>query len=242
MARFWLAPHASYALHGLIEAGILIAVVAGLWLALASRMAAAAALWPAGLALAALLVVWNFEALIWGGGYRHMLGILGDGHGLWWLHFGALLMTPLLVLFVWLGREAPAEALRLPRARLQALLFGTALVIALLLLRREIFAVTHAPPLMDLFPDDARRASYQMLLSVAYALLAFGVYLNAIRSGVRIRLHAAYALYVFTAFKVYVFDLQSQHQLYRAFSLLVFAAILFVSSHFASRQQRQQHA
>ena len=47
-----------------------------------------------------------------------------------------------------------------------------ALVLAMLLLRREVFAVTHAPPLMDLFPDSARRASYQTILSVAYALLA----------------------------------------------------------------------
>jgi hypothetical protein len=53
-------------------------------------------------------------------------------------------------------------------------------------------------------------------------------------------LYGAYALYVFTALKVYLFDLESQHQLYRAFSLLVFAAILFVSSHFASRQQRRE--
>ena len=106
----------------------------------------------------------------------------------------------------------------------------------------EVFAITYAPPLMDLFTDAARRASYRALLSVAYGLLAFGVYLGAVRSGVRVRLHAAYALYVFTAFKVYVFDLESQNQLYRAFSLLVFAAILFVSSHFASRQQRRQHA
>ena len=56
------------------------------------------------------------------------------------------------------------------------------------------------------------------------------------------RLHAAYALYVFTAFKVYLFDLDAQNQLYRAFSLLVFAAILVVSSHFASRQERRQLA
>jgi hypothetical protein len=72
--------------------------------------------------------------------------------------------------------------------------------------------------------------------------LAFGVYLNAVRDGARMRLHAAYALYVFTAFKVYVFDLESQNQLYRAFSLLVFALILFVSSHFANRQQGKDHA
>jgi len=150
--------------------------------------------------------------------------------------------VPLLLLLAWLGRETPEEALGMPRERLQALLFAAALAIAMLLLRREVFAVTHAPPLMDLFPDSARRASYQTILSVAYALLAFGVYLGAVRSGVRVRLHAAYALYVFTAFKVYLFDLQSQHQLYRAFSLLVFAAILFVSSHFASRQQRRQLA
>ena len=112
----------------------------------------------------------------------------------------------------------------------------------MLLLRREVFAITHAPPLMDLFPDSARRASYRTILSLAYALLAFGVYLNAVRGHRRLQLHAAYALYVFTAFKVYVFDLEAQNQLYRAFSLLVFAVILFVSSHFANRHQRTQDA
>ncbi len=95
---------------------------------------------------------------------------------------------------------------------------------------------------MDLFSDVARRASYRTLLSLAYALLAFGVYLSAIRRGERARLYAAYALYAFTAFKVYVFDLEAQHQLDRGSSRLVFAAILFVSSHFASRHQRRQHA
>jgi uncharacterized membrane protein len=101
---------------------------------------------------------------------------------------------------------------------------------------------------MDLFSDGARRAGYRTILSLAYALLAFGVYLSAVRHGVRVRLYAAYALYVFTAFKVYVFDLEAPNPLYRAFSLLVFAAVLFVSSHFASRQQRanrqqrRQHA
>ena len=112
----------------------------------------------------------------------------------------------------------------------------------MLLLRREVFAITHAPPLMDWLAESARRASYRTILSLSYALLAFGVYLSAVRNGVRIRLWAAYALYVFTAFKVYVFDLESQNQLYRAFSLLVFAGILFVSSYFANREQRREHA
>jgi hypothetical protein len=152
------------------------------------------------------------------------------------------MLAPLAVLLTWLGAEAPERALRLSRERLQALLFAAALLVAMLVLRREIFAITHAPPLMDLFSDAARRASYRTLLSLAYALLAFGVYLSAVRTGARPRLYAAYALYAFTAFKVYVFDLESQNQLYRAFSLLVFAAILFVSSHFASRQQRRQLA
>jgi hypothetical protein len=242
MARFWLAPHGSRTLHALIEAGILVAAMSGLWLVIVSRMVATAALWPAGLGLAALLVLWTWQVFLWPGSYLSMLAIMADGNGggLWWLHAGVWLLAPLLVLLAWLAREAPQQALRLPRERLQALLFGAALVLAALLLRREVFALTHAPPLMDLFPESARRASYQTLLSVAYALLAFGVYLGAVRSGERVRLFAAYALYVFTALKVYLFDLESQHQLYRAFSLLVFAAILFVSSHFASRQQRQQ--
>ncbi|MFQ5417170.1 MAG: DUF2339 domain-containing protein, partial [Myxococcota bacterium] len=176
----------------------------------------------------------------WSGGYGGLRHILGDGTGLWWLHAGALMLAPLVAMLAWLVREAPEHALQIPRARLQALLFMAAIAVAMLVLRREVFAITHAPPLLDLFPDAARRASYRTLLSVAYALLAFGVYLAAVRSGVRVRLHAAYALYVFTAFKVYVFDLESQNQLYRAFSLMVFAAILFVSSHFATRQQRRR--
>jgi hypothetical protein len=243
MARFWLVPLGTPQLHDLIEAGILVAVVGALWWAAISRLAASpAALWPAGMLLAALLAWWTFAALVWPGGYSSMMHILGAGYGLWWLHAGTLMLVPMMLLLAWLAREAPERALSLPRAQLQALLFLAALGVAMLLLRREVFAITHAPPLMDLFSDSARRASYRTILSLAYALLAFGVYLSAVRSGVRRRLYAAYALYVFTAFKVYVFDLESQNQLYRAFSLLVFAAILFVSSHFASRQQRRQDA
>ncbi len=241
MARHLLAPFASGGIHGLIQAGILVAVTCGLWLVVLARVGGAG-LWPVGLGLAVLLAVWTFEVLVWPHGFGSMRRILGQGLGLWWLHGGVLLMAPLLLLLAWLVREAPERALRMPRERIQALLFVAALGIAMLLLRREVFAITHAPPLMDLFPDAARRASYRTILSVSYALLAFGVYLNAVRSGVRVRLHAAYALYLVTAFKVYVFDLESQNQLYRAFSLLVFAAILFVSSHFASRQQRRQLA
>ena len=189
--------------------------------------------------LAVLLCVFTFEVLVGSSSYLQMSRVLEDGLGLWWLHVGALMLAPLAVVLTWLSRTAPERAGRFGRAQLQALLFGAALVVAMLVLRREIFAITHAPPLMDLFADTARRASYRTLLSLAFALLAFGVYLSAVRSGDRMRLYAAYALYVFTAFKVYVFDLESQNQLYRAFSLLVFAAILFVSSHFASRQQRR---
>jgi len=145
-------------------------------------------------------------------------------------------------MLVWLGREVPEDAFGLRRDRLQALLYLGALAVAMLLLRREVFAVTHAPPLMDLFPDDARRAAYRTILSLAYALLAFGVYFDAVRKGRRAQLRVAYALYAFTAFKVYFFDLESQNQLYRAFSLLVFAAIAFVSSWFANRQERAGHA
>jgi uncharacterized membrane protein len=243
MARYWLAPHANHRLHDLIRAGILVAVMSGLWLVIVSQMraaAAAAALWFAGLGLAVLLSLWTWQVLVWPGGYVSMRTILGAGDSLWWLHLGVWMLAPLLVLLAWLAREAPEQALRLSRERLRTLLLGVALLFAMLLLRREAFAITHAPPLMDLFPDSARRASYQTILSVAYALLAFGVYLGAVRSGERMRLYAAYALYVLTALKVYLFDLESQHQLYRAFSLLVFAAILFVSSHFASRQSRQE--
>jgi uncharacterized membrane protein len=240
-ARHLLAPRGSGELHQLIRAGLLVAVTCALWFGAVARLAAGALLWTAALTLAAALVFWTFEALVWPGGYGGMRRILGDGYGLWWLHGGVLLMAPLLVLLGWLAREAPAQALRMSRERLQTLLLGVALLLAMLLLRREAFAITHAPPCADLLSEGARRASYRTILSLSYALLAFGVYLSAIRTGVRARLHAAYALYLFTAFKVYVFDLESQNQLYRAFSLLVFAAILFVSSYFANRQQRSQH-
>lgn len=236
------APRGSAELQALIRAGLLVAVMSGLWLGAARSLAGGALPWGAGLLLAVALVCWTFPVLVWPGGYARLPRILGDGYGLWWLHGGVLLLAPLLLLLAWLAREAPPRALRLSREGLQAALFVTALIVAMLLLRREAFAITHAPPLADLLPDAARRAGYRTILSLAYALLAFGVYVAAIRSGQRGLLRAAYALYLFTALKVYLFDLEAQNQLYRAFSLLVFAAILFVSSYFANRQQRSQHA
>jgi hypothetical protein len=204
--------------------------------------ASAAGVWTAGLTLAVLLSWWTFAAVVWPGGYGSMLYALGAGFGLWWLHVGTLMLVPLVALLLWLAREVPEHPLRLSRVQLQTLLYLAALGVVMLLLRREVFAITHAPPLMDWLPDSARRASYRTILSLAYALLAFGVYLNAVRNGVRVQLRVAYVLYVFTAFKVYLFDLESQNQLYRAFSLLVFAGILFVSSYFANRQQRRENA
>jgi hypothetical protein len=245
-ARLLLAPGASSDLQNLLRAGLLVAVMCAMWFGAATALAGAALPWAAGLGLLVILGIWTFDALVWPGGYGSMRRVLGDGYALWWLHGGVLLLAPLLLLLAWLWREAPERALRLSHTQLQTVLFGAALLIAMLLLRREVFAITHAPPFMDLFPSGARRASYRAILSVCYALLAFGVYLNAVRTGSRSRLHAAYALYIFTAFKVYVFDLESQNQLYRAFSLMVFAAILFVSSYFANRQQagqqKSQHA
>ncbi len=239
LARHTIAPLASGGLHSLIQAGLLIAVMCALWFGAATRLGEVLP-WALSFALAAALIVLTSEALLWMGGYSTMERIVGDGFGLWWLHGGVLLMAPLLVLLGRLAREAPESGLGMPRERLQALVFALTLVVAMLLLRREAFAITHAPPFMDLFAEDARRAGYRTILSLSYALLAFGVYVSAVRTGLRPRLHAAYALYVFTAFKVYLFDLEAQNQLYRAFSLLVFAAILFVSSYFANRQQRVQ--
>lgn len=241
-ARHLLAPRGSGELQGLIRAGLLVAVMGGLWFGAVVKLAGGAVVWLPGVVLAAALMGWTLEALLWTGGYGSTVRILGDGFGLWWLHGGVLLMAPLILLLGWLAREAPERALRMPRERLQALLLTMALLTTMLLLRREAFAITHAPPFMDLIPDAARHAGFRTILSLSYSLLALGVYLSAIRSSSRMRLHAAYALYVFTAFKVYVFDLEAQNQLYRAFSLLVFAAILFVSSYFANRQQRSQHA
>ena len=208
-----------------------------LWFGLVARLTGPRIPAALGAGFGALLLLWVVEVLLWPGGYGHMTRILGHGYSLWWLHTSVLLMAPLVWLLAQLGRgiDEPLGWLKLPHLR--AAFFGAALIVTLLLLRREVFAITHAPPVADLFSADARLASYRMLLSLAYALLAFGIYLNAIRTQSRIRLHAAYALYVMTALKVYIFDLESQNQLYRAFSLLIFAAILFVSSYFANRHR-----
>ncbi|MFQ5416214.1 MAG: DUF2339 domain-containing protein, partial [Myxococcota bacterium] len=64
MARFWLAPLGTPPLHELIQAGILVAVMAALWLGVVARTAAGAAVWPAGLGLAAPLCGWTFEVLV----------------------------------------------------------------------------------------------------------------------------------------------------------------------------------
>jgi hypothetical protein len=235
VARYAFLPLASHDLQRLVQAGLLSFVICGLWLGVRRQRPAGALSWAATLFLAAALLWWTAEALVWPGGTDSMSRILGDGIGLWWLHGGVILMTPLLLVLAWLGREAPERSMGLSRDQLQALLLGAALIVTMLLLRREAFAVTYAPPLVDLLPDEARRAGYRSILSISYALLAFGVYLSAVRQGVRIRLYAAYGLYVITALKVYLFDLEFQNQLYRASSLIIFAAILFASSYYANR-------
>ena len=235
LAHGTLAPLASDELIRLVRAGVLTAVVVGVWLA-AGRFLPGGLSWWAQLAIAGALVLWTLEALVWPGGYTTMERILGHGAGLWWLHGGVLLMAPLLFLLLRLVGDTPEDARGLTREQLRGLLLGAGLVIAMLLLRREAFAITHAPPLMDWIPDEARRAGYRSILSVSYALLAFGVYVHAVRSSQKMQLYAAYALYIFTALKVYLFDLSSQNQLYRASSLIIFAAILFVSSYYANRR------
>jgi hypothetical protein len=241
VARHAFVPLGSSDLHDLIRAGLLVAVICGLWLAARGGLGSTGLAWTVGLALTATLLLFTSGALLWSHG-GHAERILGDGFGLGWLHGGVLLMAPLLVLLAWLVREAPDGALGISRDRIQAILLGVALAVAMLLLRREAFAITHAPPLMDLFREGAQRASYRSILSVSYALLAFGVYVTAIRKKLRAGLYAAYALYVFTALKVYLFDLESQNQLYRASSLIIFAAILFVSSYFANRHPSDSRA
>ncbi|MDH3520280.1 MAG: DUF2339 domain-containing protein, partial [Myxococcales bacterium] len=236
LSRYALAPQATRELQHLIEAGLLVTAMSALWFGVVKRLAGAPIPSMLGLGFALLLSVWVLEALAWHGSYSGMLRILGDGYGLWWLHLGTFLMLPLVLLFAAVGASLRAPLGRLSAEQLQLACFGAALIIGMLLLRREVFAITHAPPVADFFPGAARLASYRMLLSMSYAFLAFGIYLHAVRAASRPRLHAAYALYVVTAFKVYVFDLESQNQLYRACSLLVFAAILFVSSYFANRQ------
>jgi hypothetical protein len=238
LSRFAFAPRGTRALQELIEAGLLIGVMGALWFGAVARLAQGRIPVSLRLGFAALLLVWVLEVLVWPGGYGRMLTIVGDGYGLVWLHIGVLLMAPLALLLASLGRDLREPFGSLSAERLRAVCYGAAVIVAMLLLRREMFAITHAPPVADWFSDAARLASYRMLLSLSYAFLAFGVYLGAVRSGNRPQLYAAYALYGVTAFKVYIFDLEDQHQLYRAFSLLIFAAILFVSSYFANRQQR----
>ncbi|UCE87554.1 MAG: DUF2339 domain-containing protein, partial [Deltaproteobacteria bacterium] len=242
LSRFLFAPHATAALQRLVEAGLLISLMCALWFGLVMRVVAAGIPWVATLAFTALLLLFSFEAVVWPGSYPHMREILGLGYGLFWLHAGVILMAPLVFLLAQLYRQAPERALGWTRERWQFVCLAAAVVVSMLLLRREVFAITHAPPVADLFAAGAKLAAYRMLLSLAYALLAFGLYLNAVRTGSRLRLYAAYALYAVTAFKVYVFDLEAQHPLYRAFSLLAFAAILFVSSYFANRQRRTREA
>ena len=64
----------------------------------------------------------------------------------------------------------------------------------MLLLRREVFALTHAPPFGDWFGVEAQRAAYRTILSLGYALMAFGIYVRAIHSDNRRWLQVAYAL------------------------------------------------
>lgn len=237
-AHYFLAPHASGGLANLIQAGLLVGVIVALWHVMTARLGAQGLPWIALAGASALLVVWVMEALVWPGSYYRLTRIIGDGFGLWWLHGSVLLMATMLLLFVQLYRTAPTRAAGLSTEQIQAVCFLAAIGVTMFLLRREVFALTHAPPFADLFSETARRAAYRMVLSLSYGLLAFGIYLSAVRAGLRPRLYTAYALYVFTAFKVYLLDLESQNQLYRAFSLLIFAAILFVSSYFAQRQRR----
>jgi len=145
-AIFWIAPFGSHFLHELIRAGILIAVMCSLWFGVMGRAARSAA-WTSGLGLALLLSFWALEPLLWWGGYPQMLRILGDGHGLWWLHAGALLMLPLALLFFRLAGEMPERTGRFSGEQLRVMLFAASLVVVMLVLRREIFAITHAPPL-----------------------------------------------------------------------------------------------
>jgi hypothetical protein len=238
LSRFLFAPHATPALHRLVEAGLLVSIMCALWFGVLIRALAVGVPFIATLMFTTLLLLFTGEALLWPGNYSEMRRILGLGYGLFWLHAGVLMLVPMIFLFAQLLRETPERALGWTRARWQFLCLAAVVLVSMLLLRREMFAITHAPPFADVFPAGAQLAAYRMLLSLAYAFLAFGIYLNAIRSGIRMRLYAAYALYAVTAFKVYFFDLESQHPLYRAFSLLVFAAILFVSSYFANRQSR----
>lgn len=232
-----LAPGAPRALRELVQAGLLVSVMGALWVSALRPLARGAVPWRALLGCAALLTVWVAEVLFWPTSYGGMTRILEPEVGLWWLHVGVLLLIPLLLFYWWLMRTAPDEAFGQNRAQLRIACFAAAVIITMFLLRREIFAVTHAPPLRGLFPLDARRASYRMLLSLSYAALAFGIYLRAVWKDERPRLYVAYALYVFTAVKVILLDIESSNQLYRGFSVVLVGIILMLSHYFAERQR-----
>lgn len=240
LARTTLAPFATVEIQRLAEAGLLVTIMCGLW-AVALRAVGEHITWFATAGFTALLLMFMGGEILWIGGYGGLRNIVGQGLGLWWLHAGVLMMLPILLLFASLARDTPERVAGFSRETVRAACFAAAILIAMLLLRREVFALTHGPPLGDLFGEMARRAAYRTILSLGYAMMAFGIYVRAIQADNRRWLQVAYALYVFTAFKVYVFDLESQNQLYRAFSLLVFAAILFVSSYYANRQ-KARHA
>ena len=88
-----------------------------------------------------------------------MRGILGLGYGLFWLHAGVLMLVPLVFLFAQLLREAPDRALGWTRERWQFVCLAAAVLVSMLLLRREMFAITHAPPVADLFAASAQLAA-----------------------------------------------------------------------------------
>ncbi|MEE8580930.1 MAG: DUF2339 domain-containing protein [Myxococcota bacterium] len=233
LARLVFVPFASSDLQDLVRAGLLVGFASALWFGVLARSVRTPLPWLASFGFSALLLVFIGNVLIWPGRF--------GGAYLGWMHLAVLLMLPLVFLLFQLLRDAPERALAFNRQQLQAACLAAAVLVVMLLLRREVFAITHAPPIADLFSNTARQSAYNMLLSLCYALVAFGLYLNALRNQQRLRLRAAYALYLFTAFKVYLFDLEAQNQLYRAFSLLAFAALLFVSSYFANRR-RASHA
>ncbi len=241
VARYVLVPGTHLYLRELVQAGLLVGVLAAMWFAAMRILGASRIPWIALFGFTALLTFWVLDDLLWPVPYRRMVRVLDPDMGLWWLHGGVLFMLPLVVLFARLVAHVPDGLGKLSRDQVRALCFAAAVVVTMLLMRREIFAITHAPPLADLFPDAARRSWYRMLLSLSYAALAFGIYLSAIRTDLRLRLYAAYSLYVFIALKVMVLDIESRNQLYRGFSVVAMGLVLILSHYFAQRQ-RMRHA
>ena len=155
-------------------------------------------------------------------------------------HSGSLLL--LLVIFVASFVVFPPKKSSPPTAEAEEsrkqfgskLLLGS-LILMLFVIRRELHSLIFLPPLADAILPMNRESAYQMSLSCAYALVSFVLYLVGVNKEERSLIRIAYALFAVTGFKVYLYDLGSVAQIYRALSLLVFGMVLLISEFLKQR-------